>query len=322
MPSPVRLALRQRGRNKSPGSGDDDGSGEDAPGISEYPQTPSPSAAPAAASGSMEYVVNTDASTPFAASKPRRQTFSEAKEDVQAITQFAQTLEVSQTATPAHIAASAPASSRPRAVRAAAPAPAPASSRLPPPAQLPAPKRSCLKVEAPSTPSTVDRPATPSTAGRPAEDMDLDALLSEVERQSDGTCAHPFCGSCILSSPGLLPTLVSTPHSRSARLDGSSASGAEISCCLASVLSRARPDGGTSRSEASTATTSRLPLHAYGTSPPLAYLLPHLSPLLPPLLAHFTSPRTLPRLASHPRVASAAPPNNLFSSRSVATRCY
>ena len=49
--------------------------------------------------------------------------------------------------------------------------------------QLPVPRRSALKVEAPSTPATTfDRHNRISHDGR-----DLDALLSEVEEQSDGT---------------------------------------------------------------------------------------------------------------------------------------
>ena len=172
MPSPMRLALRQHSR-RTPGSADNN-----APSISQRQRTldrqPSPSATPAAASGSMEYLVND--SSPFAAKGSKRQTFGKAKEEVQVIAEYAQTLEPSSRAV--HIAAPAPASSY---LPPAPQLPAPRRSASAP--QLPVPRRSALKVEAPSTPATTfDRHNRISHDGR-----DLDALLSEVEEQSDGT---------------------------------------------------------------------------------------------------------------------------------------
>lgn len=140
----------------------------------------------------IEYFVNTDRSSPFSASKPRRQTFGEAKEEVLAITEYAQTLEL-RTDTAAS-----------REVRFAAPAIA--SSRLPPPAQLPAPQeksaaavaaaavaaaamsnqapvklpapRPTWKVEGRGGAWKVERPATSSAAEPPDDDdKNLDALV-------------------------------------------------------------------------------------------------------------------------------------------------
>ena len=202
MPSPMSLASRYIGRKQSPSSADDDASdsADEEAAASQYPHTPPPSGpTPADASDSMEYVANKDTSSPFSASRPRRQTFSEAKKEVQAISEYAQTLEASWTDTPA-----------------------PAPSRLPTAAQLPAPRPS-LKVKAPSTPATPAKPADRQVD----EGKDLDALLSEVARQSDGmrcpALGRPCRGCCrsnaSRSSPCFSPILLRTPHLRSARHD-------------------------------------------------------------------------------------------------------
>jgi len=207
--SPLREKFRQRGRR---GEDDVDDTSLEQPANGTSPR-PSAAAAAAAAAASIEYCDN--ASSPFLQSKPgRRPTYTQAKEEAQAISEYAQTLEL------------APVSDAP----AAAPTDAPAAT--PTAAYIGTPKRGCIRlppsveVPPPVDPSTplwgvetwlvpgkwkggqyrgVSSDATPSakssspkvalsrrevsTAIAPLEGEDLDALLSELKEESDALAA-------------------------------------------------------------------------------------------------------------------------------------
>lgn len=222
-------------------------------GVDALPELPSRVSRSLSLGPSIEYLVNTTDS-PFSASKPRRQNFSEAKEEVQAISDYAQRLEPSWTDPPA---------AAPRAVRFAAPAPA--SSCLPPPGQLPAPQaisnqvpvslpapQPTWKAQVSAAASSANRSVTASTADRPGDDdKDLDALLSQVEEQSDGIInvlsSHSITLSLPLSSPRFSRSWCRFLTFRSAGRDSHPARRPAISGCLESIRNRARHAGGTRR---------------------------------------------------------------------------